>query len=106
MPPILLNHSLLIYFDKLIVQVSRSKNLNLDYGKTPSTLFFSFRTPSQMFFNPRSLLEKIVTRSLGGGGSIGPAPSTFDTIHPIDLKFGTYNKLHLYFQFKRNHVVS
>ena len=25
-------------------------------------------------------------------------PSTFDTIHPIDLKFGTYNNLHLYFQ--------
>ena len=37
---------------------------------------------------PRSLEEKIVTRSLGGGG----------TIHPIDLKFGTYYKLHLYFQ--------
>ena len=33
----------------------------------------------------------------GGGASIGP-PSTFDTIHPIGLKFGTYNKLHLYFQ--------
>ena len=51
-------------------------------------------------FNPRSLEEKIVTRSLeGGGGSIGPSPlSTFDTIHPIDLKFGTGNKLHLYFQ--------
>ena len=50
--------------------------------------------------NPRSLLEKIVTRSLeGGGGSIGaPPPSTFNTIHPIDLKLGTYNKLHLYFQ--------
>ena len=48
--------------------------------------------------NPRSLLEKIVTRSLKGGGSIGPPPSTFDTIHPIDLKFGTYNKLHLHFQ--------
>ena len=27
-----------------------------------------------------------------------PYTSTFDTIHPIDLKFGTYNKLHLYFQ--------
>ena len=27
-----------------------------------------------------------------------PSPSTFDTIHPIDLKFGTYNKLHLCFQ--------
>ena len=25
-------------------------------------------------------------------------PSTFDTIHPINLKFGTYNKRHLYFQ--------
>ena len=44
-------------------------------------------------------LEKIVTRSLeGGGGSIGPPPSTFDTIHLIDLKFDTHNKLHLYFQ--------
>ena len=27
-----------------------------------------------------------------------PPPSTLDTIHPIDLKFGTYNKLNLYFQ--------
>ena len=27
-----------------------------------------------------------------------PPPSTCDTIHPIDLKFGTYSKLHLYFQ--------
>ena len=27
-----------------------------------------------------------------------PSSSTFDTIHLIDLKFGTYNKLHLYFQ--------
>ena len=35
---------------------------------------------------------------MGGGGSIGAPPSTFDTIHPIDLKFGTYNKLHFYFQ--------
>ena len=51
--------------------------------------------------NPRSLEEKTVTRSLegGGGGSIGASPpSTFDTIHPIDMKLGTYNKLHLYFQ--------
>ena len=32
--------------------------------------------------------------------SIGPPPppSTFDTIPPIDLKFGTYNKIRLYFQ--------
>ena len=31
------------------------------------------------------------------GGQSDP-PSTFDTIHPIDLKFGIYNKLHLHFQ--------
>ena len=37
-------------------------------------------------FNPRSLLDQ------------SDPPSTFDTIHPIDLKFGTYNKLRLYFQ--------
>ena len=48
--------------------------------------------------NPRSLLEKIVTRSLEGGGVQSDPPSTFDTIHPIDLKFGTYNKFRLYFQ--------
>ena len=35
--------------------------------------------------------------------SIGPPPppppaSIINTIHPIDMKFGTYNKLHLYFQ--------
>ena len=54
-------------------------------------------------FNPRSLLEKIVTRSLKGGGGQSdppPRPSTFDTFHPIDLKFGTYSKLHLYFQLR------
>ena len=49
-------------------------------------------------FNPRSLEEKIVTRSLEGRGVNRTPPSTFDTIHPIDLKFGTYNKLHLYFK--------
>ena len=56
----------------------------------------------ETFFNPRSLLEKIVTRSLEGGGVnsgySNPPPSTFNTIRPIDLKFGAYNKLHLYFQ--------
>ena len=48
--------------------------------------------------NPRSLLEKIVTRSLEGRGVNRTPPSTFNTIHPIDLKFGTHRKLHLYFQ--------
>ena len=48
-------------------------------------------------FNSRSLDEKIVTRSLEGYQS-DPPPSTFDTINPIDMKLGTYNKLHLYFQ--------
>ena len=49
--------------------------------------------------NPRSLEEKIVKRSLGGGEvNRSPPPPTFDTIHLIDLKFGKYNKLRLYFQ--------
>ena len=30
--------------------------------------------------------------------SIGSPPSTFNTIHPIDIKLGTFNKLHLCFQ--------
>ena len=47
---------------------------------------------------PGSLEDKIVTRSLGGGGgqSHPPPHSTFDTIHPIDLKFGANPRL--YFQ--------
>ena len=49
--------------------------------------------------NPRSLEEKIVTRSLEGEGGVNRIPpSTLDTIPPIDLKFGTYNKLHFYSQ--------
>ena len=48
--------------------------------------------------NPRSLQEKIVTRCFERGGSIAPPPSTVDTILPIDLNFGSYSKLHLYFQ--------
>ena len=35
-------------------------------------------------------------RSLGG--SIGPPPSSFETLHLVDLKFGKFNKFHLYFQ--------
>ena len=55
---------------------------------------------SFIIFNPSCLEEKIVARSLEGGGGCqsGPLPSTFDTIHPNDMKFGTFNKLHLYFQ--------
>ena len=35
---------------------------------------------------------------MGGGVQSETPPSTFDTIHLIDMKFGKYNKLHLYFQ--------
>ena len=49
--------------------------------------------------NPRRHKVKKVTRGHKGGGgvSIGPLHSTFDTIHPIDLIFGTYNERSLYF---------
>ena len=60
---------------------------------------FWYKRSSPSSFKPRSLEEKIVTRSLEGVGGRGVRlTSTFDTIHPIDMKLGTYNKLHLYFQ--------
>ena len=61
-------------------------------------LMHAVNTDFFLQINPRSLPEKIVTRSLEGGGGQSAPPSNFDTIHPIDLKFGTYSKLHLYFQ--------
>ena len=68
----------------------------IDYAQ--KVLSGIFITALQLItFNPRSLLEKIATRSLERSIGPPPPPFTFDTIHPIDLKFGTYNKLHLYF---------
>ena len=46
----------------------------------------------------RSLEQKIVTRTLEGGGGQSDPLSTFGTIHPIDMKFGTHNELSQYFQ--------
>ena len=49
---------------------------------------------SVTFLNPRGLERKKVTRTLGGGGGDrNPSPSTFDTIHLIDITFGRYNEL-------------
>ena len=43
--------------------------------------------------------KKVTRRCKGGGGQlIGLLPSAFDTIHSIDLIFGTYNELSLYFR--------
>ena len=68
------------------------------YGKC----FFPFYTILASHINPRSLLEKKTKKQNieGGRGQSPPPPPTFDTIHPIDLGFGTYNKLHLYFQLR------
>ena len=63
-----------------------------------SPISMDFSKEARSVINPRSLLEKIVTRSLEGRVNRTPPPSTFYTIHPIDLKFGTHSKLHLYFQ--------
>ena len=41
---------------------------------------------------------KKLHEGIRGWGSIGPLPSTFDTTHPIDFLFGTYNEFSLYFQ--------
>ena len=56
-----------------------------------------FKTSNTL--NPRRhKVKKVTRRHKGGGGSIGPLPSTFDTIHTIDLIFGTYDERSLYFQ--------
>ena len=48
------------------------------------------------YLNPIMHKPKKVTRRHKGGGEVNRfPPSTFDTIHPIDLIFGTYNKLFL-----------
>ena len=40
-----------------------------------------------------------ITKEGGGGGKVNRTPPpTFDTIHPIDLIFGTYNDSSLYFR--------
>ena len=47
-----------------------------------------------------NLTLEVSKNTWGGGGQSDLSPSTFDTIRPIDMKFGTYNtcKFHLYFQ--------
>ena len=54
---------------------------------------------TNLIINPRRHnIKKVTQRHKEGGGSIGPLPSTFNTIHPIDFTFGTYNELLLYIQ--------
>ena len=55
-----------------------------------------------VFINPRSLEEIKLHNTWVGGVSIGPPPSTFDTIHPIGMIFGTYNNLPLYLQLSQS----
>ena len=45
----------------------------------------------------KEALDRKVTRTLGEEVNRNP-PFTFDTIHPIDMIIGTYNKILLYFQ--------
>ena len=43
-------------------------------------------------------LEGVSLKNKRGGEVNRTLPSTFDTIHPIDLIFRTYNELSVYFQ--------
>ena len=73
--------------------------------RSGATTQVSFGTFIQHFNLPHLTLEGIILKSytkayMWGGGGINrtPPPSTFDTIHPIDLIFVTYNELSIYFQ--------
>ena len=48
-----------------------------------------------IYRNPGSLVKKLHEHFRGNKSD---PPSTFDTILPIDMVFGTYNELPLYFQ--------
>ena len=54
--------------------------------------------PQQCPLTLKAKLQKGFGGGGEGGGSIGPLTSTFDTIHSIDLIFGTYNERSFYFQ--------
>ena len=95
------HHSnLQVVFNQFFLLVNKRPGYNTRSASKLNHSLPHVRTNHEKFsINPRGLEEKLVTRSLEGGGvSRTPPPSTFDTIHPINLKFGTYNKLHLYFQ--------
>ena len=66
------------------------------YGSCKLNKIYMYNISQLIIPKSRSLEENIVTRSLADPPP--PSPSTFDTIHPIGMKLGTYNKLHLYFQ--------
>ena len=72
----------------------------IDKMPQKSTLEYHPQTKSQQEWSSNLSITKYVTNECleGGGVNRSPPPSTFNTIHLIDLKFGTYNKLHLYFQ--------
>ena len=47
-------------------------------------------------------MEAVNPRSLEVERGQSDPPSTFETIHPIDMKLGTYNTLNFYFQLSKN----
>ena len=59
--------------------------------------YFAFNIRHQLTLEASK--KKLLHEALRGGGGVNRIPpSTFDTIHPIHLKFCTCNKLHLFFQ--------
>ena len=67
-----------------------------------SAFFHSFLTShdenSKSHMHDNNSYYKNYNVCWGGGGQSDSLPSTFDTIHSIDLIFGTYNALSLHFQ--------
>ena len=61
------------------------------------TKFAMCKVSSQSVINPRRHEPNKITRKQKERGLIGLLSSTCDSVHPIDLIFGTYNYLSLYF---------
>ena len=80
------------------VRVSKLTILRTSQNPISATMLKKQKFGKKIAVNPRRNKPKKVTRRHKGGGAIVYIPSTFDKIHPIDLIFGTYNELSMYFQ--------
>ena len=90
---ILAQSSLVIFAHWLFIwfvfqrELSPAKHVFHRAKETCNVRFVLARSPDGHYLTLEASKKKIVTRSLEGRFIGPPPPSTFDTIHPIDLKF-------------------
>ena len=89
-----------------VVNVLFRLKLKITYTAQPCGLL-PLPASSGLLISPRRHKVKNVSRRHegGGGGGWGESIGPFDTIHPIEKIFVTYNERSLYFQLIKNHLL-